>query len=751
MSGPIIFGVRHLSPSCAWHLRKLLDDRRPRLVLVEGPSDLTDQMENIAHQETEPPIAILAYTREPPIESILYPFAEYSPEYQAILWASEHRVPCRFIDLPSEVFLAMGDTRGPATEPVYEALERQAGEDGLDTFWERTLEHMMDSNACWEGVKVFGERLREQELAVGENQRDDLREAHMRREIALAVTEGYAPEEILVVTGAYHVAGLRTGEPMTDEAYGKLPRVPANQTLMPNSYYRLSTRSGYGAGNKAPAYFGLVWEGLRRGDPLWHARSYLARIARFQRKDGNPVSAAAVIEGVRLSQALAALRGQTGIPVLRDLRDAAVTCLGGGSLSTIARAVADTEIGTVIGALPEGVSQTSIQTDFQRQLKVLKLTKYRTLTAQDLPLDLRENRRVKSQAAAFLDLHRSRFLHQLRVLEVSFAEKQPVRQENATWAEQWVLRWTPESEIQLVEAALRGDTVVQAAAFRLQDQIEHASGMGDVSAALESAIACGLPEVMASATTALQHAAVDAAGLEELAATAERLSIVIQYGGIRQMDSKPLEPILEQIHLRSCLILESACICDDSGVTTVAEAIGQLNAASLAHSFLDSARWTAALRRVAERDDLNTRLSGLAAAILLERSAVDGAWLSLEVQRRLSPGVPADLGAGWFEGLSMKNRYALIARLSLWRSLSEYLDTLDEEEFKRALVYLRRAFADFSALEKDQVAENLGEIWGLDSQMVSETVNAALPQAETAPQEAQELLDGLDGFDFDDL
>ena len=49
----------------------------------------------------------MAYTDDTPIRTILYPFAEYSPEYQAILWAHEHQLECRFIDLPSRVFLAL--------------------------------------------------------------------------------------------------------------------------------------------------------------------------------------------------------------------------------------------------------------------------------------------------------------------------------------------------------------------------------------------------------------------------------------------------------------------------------------------------------------------------------------------------------------------------------------------------------------------------------------------------------------------
>ena len=117
--------------------------------------------------------------------------------------------------------------------------------------------------------------------------------------------------------------------------------------------------------------------------------------------------------------------------------------------------------------------------------------------------------------------------------------------------------------------------------------------------------------------------------------------------------------------------------------------------------------------------------------------------LKTEVERRLSKGIPADLGASWFEGLAMKNQYALIARLSLWESLDEYLETLDDEEFKRALVFLRRAFADFSAREKDEIAENLGEIWGLNKREVSEILNATLDDT------SQQIIDSLDDFDFD--
>ena len=111
----------------------------------------------------------------------------------------------------------------------------------------------------------------------------------------------------------------------------------------------------------------------------------------------------------------------------------------------------------------------------------------------------------------------------------------------------------------------------------------------------------------------------------------------------------------------------------------------------------------------------------------------------------MSKGVPADLGATWFEGLSMKNHYTLIARLGLWEKLQNYISNLDEEEFKRALLFLRRAFADFTSNEKHDIAENIAEIWGLNKNDVSAVINDDLGENE------KEIIAGLEEFDFDDI
>lgn len=778
-----IFGIRHHSPAGAYYLRNLLDTVNPKLILVEAPSDFTELIPDLTGRKVKPPIAVMAYTTQAPIQSVLYPFAVYSPEYQALLWAQENQCECRFMDLPSGVFLALqelreqreqqrlikkktkdGDTEDTMNDSVlpqdniYTKLGEVSGEDSHETFWEHVLEHAENVTAYQRGANEFGKEIRTltgqiqadkkqlSEMEAYEIQETILREAYMHRQIADAIQAGLQENEIVVVTGAYHVEGLLDStQPMSDEEIKHLPTLPSKHTLMPYSYYRLSEHSGYGAGNRAPAYYELLWDSLVKKSPEYAVHAYLSQIAAFQRKNGNPVSTAEVIEAVQLAASLSMLHGYH-IPALRDLRDAAVTCMGYGSFSAIALAVADTEIGTKIGALPEGVSQTSVQADFYQKLEELRLTKYKSVIAEELQLDLREKLSVKSKKSAFLDLERSFFLHKLRVLQIQFATYQMVSQDRATWAEKWVLCWTPEAEIQIVEAVLKGDTIEQAASFVLKEMVEQGQTIAAAAKVIEDALVCGMSDSVRYATRMLQEMAVDAASVIELADTAKSLSTAILYGDIRHLETDSLLPILSQLFLRACLIFADSCVCDDGASKGIAEAMEKINAVVLNHEILDEARWIRVLLDIAGRDDLNTKLSGFAAAILLERGQMDNEELGREVERRLSKGIPAQLGAGWFEGLAMKNHYALIARMMLWEKLSDYLDTLSDEEFKRALLFLRRAFADFSSAEKHDIAENLGEIWQVNPQQVSEVLNIELDE-----EQAQELFADLDEFDFDDI
>lgn len=766
------FGVRHLSPAGAYHLCRVLDQVHPQLILVEGPSDASELISQIMLPKVVPPIAIMAYTDSLPVRTIVFPLASYSPEYQAFQWATEHGVEARFFDLPSGASILLNEARRSLScEQEEEGSERRiqfaafrrrqnaifdeiallSGETDYESYWERNYEHMARPEAYSSAIHTLSAEMRalteaeELEHDPAEAAYNELREAYMRRKIRDALERGIPAHKIVVVTGAHHTSAMDLSLPcLEDEELTALPAVSTKLTLMPYTYYKLSNMSGYGAGNLAPAYFELFWQCLQKGELEALPARYLSSVVSYMREGGTFRSTASVIEGVRLAESLASLRGSRK-PVWRDMRDAAIVTLGFGELSAVAEPLARADVGTAIGFLPEGVSQTPIQDDMNRNLKQLKLEKYKTTVAADLQLDLRENRRVKSEDAAFLDLRRSVFLSRLRLMGISFARKQKDLNE-AVWSEHWVLRWTPEAEIEIVESTLLGETVEVAAAYRIREQLEDSADIREAAKVIRNAWECGLPDAMEDARRTLQQMAVDTGNVPQIAGAARELSVLLNFGDIRKLDTGMLEPIVQQLFLRGTLLLIEAAACSDEAATEMIAAIQDLHAISQDHyERIDDERWTRQLRELAFRDDRNARLSGYAFALLMERNLIEPTRLSQEVSRRLSPGIPADLGAGWFEGLSMRNRYALLSRAELWRLLDEYIQSLDDEQFKRSVVFLRRAFGSFQASEKNLIAETLGEIWGIGGLETGDLLQRELSEDE------KEKLDALNEFDFGDL
>src|SRR5262245_39628991 len=590
-----VFGVRHLSPAAAHHLETVLDALRPTAVLVEGPSDATDQVKHLVHKDTRPPVALPAYTRTRPVRSILYPLARYSPEWVALTWGLRHKADTRFIDLPASVFLELHQLteekpeEGEGEQPPppgneedqkkrrkatahtvaylddpWEAIARLAGDPDHETWWERHFEHTPDPASYVRQAFEFAKGLRELRK-LSDKDENLIREAFMRRCIREVLTKGHKPDKVLAVCGAFHGPAL-TEElpPMSDKDVKALPKAESSLTLMPYSYYRLSSQSGYGAGNHAPAYFQRLYEERRLGQTERVAVRFLSEVVHEMRRKGNIRSAAEVIEAVRLAQSLAALAGSPA-PTLRDLRDAAITCLGRADVSVVRPHLVEIEVGDAVGSLPKGISRTSIQEDFYQNLESLRLSKYQTDHQQSLELNLRGKLDTKGDEATYRDRNRSSFLHRLRALGVGFARLgRPKRDQKGTAFEWWDLQWTPESEIQLVESALKGDTVELAATMRMSERLAECNNVAQAAELVKDAITCQLVDVLDEARKRVQAMATEESSFVTLAWSADSLVEAIKYRDVRTFDPEPLRPLMAQLFLRATLQLRQASVCDEA-------------------------------------------------------------------------------------------------------------------------------------------------------------------------------------------
>lgn len=96
-------------------------------------------------------------------------------------------------------------------------------------------------------------------------------------------------------------------------------------------------------------------------------------------------------------------------------------------------------------------------------------------------------------------------MHQLSVIGIRFGKQLERQQDNATWAELWELQWNPETEIEVVEASLMGDTVEQTALAQLREHLANSQLLSRTTELLWDAFQCGLTALVPDVIAALQR------------------------------------------------------------------------------------------------------------------------------------------------------------------------------------------------------------------------------------------------------
>ncbi|MFI7668358.1 DUF5682 family protein [Nocardia sp. NPDC049526] len=147
-TGPVtrVFGIRHHGPGSAKSLRTALEQFRPDAILIEGPADADPLVGYVAAEGMSPPVALLAYIPDQPAKAAFWPYAVFSPEWQALRYAAEHAVPVRFCDLPATAVLAAEDEPGDRIDPLAE-LAAAAGYDDAERWWDAVVESVADADA----------------------------------------------------------------------------------------------------------------------------------------------------------------------------------------------------------------------------------------------------------------------------------------------------------------------------------------------------------------------------------------------------------------------------------------------------------------------------------------------------------------------------------------------------------------------------------------------------------------------------
>jgi len=717
-----LFGIRHHGPGSAASLVAALDAFRPDMVLLECPADAEAALATATHPELRPPVALLVYNPKQQGQASFLPFAEFSPEWQAIQWCARHAAHVRCMDLPMALRFGIKDAvaealappsapkpaapdLGPASaapaasEPadVLEAdpvayIARLAGYSDSEQWWETHLEHAPGNADTFAVVLDLMTTLRE-ELARPETEETLLREAFMRETLRATLGQGYA--RVAVVCGAWHAPVLQP-ELLKKEDKARLKglkKVLTETTWIPWTYERLSFSSGYGAGVLSPAWYEVLFS-QPRAEVLTHWMVQATRLLRGQDVDA---SSAHAIEGVRLAAALAAVRG-LALPGIDELQEAAVAILGGGyaePLELVHRALV---IGEKLGEVPAGLPATPLQQDLAQQQKTLRLKP--EALPKPLDLDLRQP----------TQLERSHLLHRLRLLDITWGQPEEVAGKSGTFHEIWKLAWRPELALAVIEAGRWGNTVLAAAAARATARAAEATTLEGVSQLLEDALRADLGPAIPALVARLESIGASTRDVTHLLAALPPLVQVLRYGNVRRTDTAQVAQVVQQLVPRLCIGLPASCTGLDYAAAQplLARIEASHQAIRLLQNPAHAADWYAALAAVQRNAASNGLLAGSATRFLFDAQQADANATATTLGLALAPAQPTDYATAWIEGFLRGSGLLLIHHRELFGLLDTWLGSLPEDTFREIVPLLRRAFTDFSLPERRQLLELAG-------------------------------------------
>ena len=766
----VIFPVRHHSPGCAWHVQKLIAERKPCAVLVEGPRSFTRWIDLLTHAEARAPIAVYTYAvlnaakgkekdqheqgSEPPVDAraaAYYPFCDYSPELVALREARARGIAARFIDLEfAEQLLferddmdtertSLLDERHYARSRYLHDLALRQGCRDHEELWEHLFEVAPDNVATTDFIAQIGAycHLSRIEADAQELERDGTlaREAEMAshiREALAARQPGDGP--VLAVMGGYHAVV------MAELVRGNTPRPQLaraaikdeNSSLIRYSFDRLDRLNGYAAGMTAPAWHQKLWELAQQAGRAGVsnaartrrtlALNTLMEVADVLRARGGtalpvPAMSAAYEQALRLAQ----MRGRAG-PLREDVLDAITSCFIKGAADAegmvVLSAAQQVFSGSLLGRVPPGAGVPPLVRDFEMRAR-----------RQRLKIDDTERRR------AVLDLYRraehrrtSRLFNGLALLGVPFA----VRTAGPDFVngigldrlqEHWEYEYSPLTEGALVESSMYGVTVPEAVANRFEAQLRLFETQGesrDAGAGARCAIqACvlGLHDYLPRILNALRSVIGEDAVFASVAVACSQIGLLWQSREpLEARDVAEIPELIRAAFERATYLGSELRDVQPEQQDGVLEGLRRLRELLLgeAGAALDAELYWRMVQGLHDATT-STLLRGACSGLLYAARRIDEAALAQELQGHLNGLAQPRDAVAYLNGLLQMAREAAWQQAGLLNVLDGLMASWDETQFVANLPELRLAFARMTPNETDRIAAAVGGLHGVDN------------------------------------
>ncbi len=747
-----IIGVRHFSPACARLVRARIAEFCPQQVLIEGPSDFNARIAELmlGHQL---PVALFCYADA---QQSYAPFADNSPEWQALLAAHRAAIPAKFIDLPywhpngrghaDKVGDLQARQRWHARELL---LAKRLQVDGTDALWDHLFEQPMPMQPLQARLERYFLELRAGEQGDAS---DIAREAFMAAHIAQAACKS---ARILVVCGGWHAPELQRLWPQAGMPEDFLPEqfgiARSGVFVIPYSDRRLEAYSGYAAGMPSPGYYRKSFT----DGPELAAQEAFAQIATRLRGRKQAISTASLIAAQLKIDLLANLRGHA-TPLRADVLDGLLDAIAQDALtapppwtrSSVAGLTMQDDpsvreallalTGTTVGILAAGTPIPPLVFEVEQLLLSLQLNGTRSVTL--------DRRRPQDALPA-------QTLWRLQILSVSglhlekCAAPDAARQLSADhyFQEVWRLNETDARRPELIEAGAWGATLASAALNRFAERLGEVSAIDELADLFVTAVRAGFSASVAALLAKLDVAVDSCHAHGPLGLAGLRLMRLAQQGFWGFDCGALLNPVLARIQARVLWLIDGL-----NGAHAPLDA-ADINAlrlidACFSHAANDAVdlrqetQLSSTLARIAHNPDAPPSLRGASFGVLWRNCDLPEAENALAATLRAFSSAPA-LG-DFLSGLFALARSECGRNDRLLSALNAVLVAMSTDEFLIGLPALRQAFHFFPPRERAQIAKIIARLHKDDAVdlLHLETSAESFAQAAALEQRVQKLM-----------
>ncbi|MBW4449038.1 MAG: hypothetical protein KME38_19805 [Spirirestis rafaelensis WJT71-NPBG6] len=777
-----IFGIRHHGPGSARSLRQALESLEPDIILIEGPPDAESLLPLLSSPAMQPPVALLIYVPDKPQDCVYYPFAIFSPEWQALHYGLTNNIPVRFMDLPLAHRMAIGEdkgTRGQGDKEEFSSpsplsppsptpslppsslpedplalLGKAAGYTDGDRWWEHMVEQRHNSVDLFAAILEAMSAVR-QDTPPSTDPIEAQREAYMRKTIREPEKAGY--KRIAVVCGAWHAPALSDiSSVKEDTAILKgLPKIKVEATWIPWTYGRLSYNSGYGAGIESPGWYHHLWEwgmgqGDRekgrqggQGDSLEDNSSFPPFPPTPLRGDPeapplptppHPAPDSQVV--IRWLTQVAHLLREQGLDASSAHVIEAVRLAESLAALRNRRLPGLPELNEAIQAVFCFGSDLPMRLIHDKLIVGDRLGKVPPETPM-MPLQqdlMRQQKRLRIGAEVTEktldldlrnnnDLERSHLLHRLNLLEIPWGQLQQTSNKKGTFHEFWRLQWHPEFAVSLIEAGIWGNTVKDAAANIACNKADAANDLPTLTNFLNQVILSDLADAVTYLMSRLENAAALVSDVTHLMAALPPLANVLRYGNVRSSDTKMITHVVDKLVTRICISLPGACASlDDDAAAAMYDNVMKVNSAiALLQNQEHITSWQQVLSQISDNQRLHKLIAGCCCRLLLDAGIFNADEAARRMRLALSIATEPPQAAAWVEGFLKGSGLLLLHDDILWQVLDNWITQLPGELFTALLPLLRRTFSNFTAPERRQMGEKVKQ--GLNTKNASNSTN----------------------------